>query len=92
VYVTVYVHVYVVDGGSNMRVPFSEVFRIEQTDDGYALAVRRPIVLRPYWAMRLEAEMNRVTNPQALTGRYLEVQESDSGEWAVEGFAAAEAR
>ena len=75
-----------------MRVPFSDVFRIEQTDDGYALAVRRPIVLRPYWAMRLEAEINRVANPQALATRYLEVDESPSGEWAVEGFAAAEAR
>ena len=75
-----------------MRVPFSEVFRIEQTDDGYALAVRRPIVLRPYWSMRLEAEINRVANPQALSARYLEVEESDSGQWAVEGFAAAEAR
>jgi hypothetical protein len=75
-----------------MRVPFSDVFRIEPTDDGYALAVRRPIVLRPYWAMRLEAEINRVANPQTLSTRYLEVEESSSGEWAVEGFAAAEAR
>jgi hypothetical protein len=75
-----------------MRVPFTEVFRIEQTDDGYALAVRRPIVLKPYWSMRLEAEMNRVTSPAALSGRYLEVEESPTGEWEVEGFAAAEAR
>jgi hypothetical protein len=75
-----------------MRVPFSEVFRIEQTDDGYALAVRRPIVLRPYWSMRLEAEINRVANPQKLTARYLEVEESPTGEWEVEGFAAVEAR
>jgi hypothetical protein len=75
-----------------MRVPFSEVFRIEQTDDGYALAVRRPIVLRPYWSMRLEAEINRVANPQKLEDRYLEVEEKQSGEWEVEGFAAAEAR
>lgn len=75
-----------------MRVPFSEVFRIEQTDDGVALAVRRPIVLRPYWSMRLEAEINRVADPQTLSTRYLEVEESEDGEWAVEGFAAAEAR
>jgi hypothetical protein len=75
-----------------MRVPFSEVFRIQQTDDGYALAVRRPIVLRPYWSMRLEAEINRVANPQALSSRFLEVEESANGEWEVEGFAAAEAR
>ena len=75
-----------------MRVPFTEVFRIEQTDDGYALAVRRPIKLKPYWSMRLEAEMNRVANPTALSGRYLEVEESPTGEWEVEGFAAAEAR
>jgi hypothetical protein len=75
-----------------MRVPFTEVFRIEQTDDGYALAVRRPIVFRPYWSMRLEAEMRRVANPEKLSNRYLEVDESPSGEWEVEGFAAAEAR
>lgn len=75
-----------------MRVPFSEVFRIEKTDDGYALAVRRPIVLKPYWSMRLEAEINRVANPAALSGRYLEVEESATGEWEIEGFAATEAR
>lgn len=75
-----------------MRVPFSEVFRIEQTDDGYALAVRRPIVLRPYWSMRLEAEINRVANPRKLEGRFLEIEETQSGEWQVEGFAAVEAR
>lgn len=75
-----------------MRVPFSEVFRIEKTDDGYALAVRRPIVLRPYWSMRLEAEINRVANPAVLSGRYLEVEESATGEWEIEGFAATEAR
>lgn len=75
-----------------MRVPFSEVFRIERTDDGYALAVRRPIVFRPYWAMRLEAEIKRVANPESLSRRYLEVEESANGEWEVEGFAAAEAR
>jgi hypothetical protein len=75
-----------------MRVPFSEVFRIEQTDDGFALAVRKPIVLSPYWSMRLEAEINRVANPQKLERRYLEVEETTSGEWEVEGFAAAEAR
>ncbi|HEY0673308.1 MAG TPA: hypothetical protein VGD27_13615 [Longimicrobiales bacterium] len=75
-----------------MRVPFSEVFRIEKTDDGYALAVRRPIVLRPYWSMRLEAEINRVANPAVLSGRYLEVEESPTGEWEIEGFAATEAR
>jgi hypothetical protein len=75
-----------------MRVPFSDVFRIEQTDDGYALAVRRPIVLKPYWAMRLDAEIRRVANPTHLAGRYIEVEESPDGEWQVEGFAAAEAR
>lgn len=75
-----------------MRVPFSEVFRIEQTDDGYALAVRRPIVLKPFWSIRLEAEIARVADPQALAARYLEVEESPSGEWEVEGFAAVEAR
>lgn len=75
-----------------MRVPFSEVFRIEQTDDGYALAVRRPIVLKPYWAMRLDAEIRRVANPTQLQTRYIEVEEADNGEWQVEGFAAAEAR
>jgi hypothetical protein len=79
-------------GGKFMRVPFSEVFRIEQTADGYALAVRRPIVLKPYWSMRLEAEINRVINPEILAKRYIEVQEADNGEWQVEGFAAAEAR
>jgi hypothetical protein len=75
-----------------MRVPFSEVFRIEQTDDGFSLAVRKPIVLSPYWSMRLEAEINRVANPLKLERRYLEVEETTSGEWEVEGFAAAEAR
>jgi hypothetical protein len=75
-----------------MRVPFSEVFRIEQTADGYALVVRRPIVLKPYWSMRLEAEINRVTNPEILAKRYIEVEEAANGEWEVEGFAAAEAR
>ena len=75
-----------------MRVPFSEVFRIEQTDDGYALAVRRPIVLKPYWAMRLDAEIRRVAHPQELAQRYIEVEEDANGEWQVEGFAAAEAR
>lgn len=75
-----------------MRVPFTEVFRIEQTDDGVALAVRRPIVLKPFWSMRLEAEMRRVTNPDHLAARYLEVEEADNGDWQVEGFAAAEAR
>lgn len=75
-----------------MRVRFSDVFRIEQTDDGYALAVRRPVVMKPYWAMRFEAEINRVANPQKLESRYLEVEESETGEWALEGFAAAEAR
>ena len=75
-----------------MRVPFSEVFRIEQTDDGVALAVRRPIVLKPFWAMRLDAEIRRVADPDKLTARYLEVEEADNGEWQVEGFAAAEAR
>jgi hypothetical protein len=75
-----------------MRVPFSEVFRIELTDDGYALAVRRPIVLKPYWSMRLEAEINRVANPAIIANRYLEVEEAANGEWEVEGFAAAEAR
>ncbi len=75
-----------------MRVPFSEVFRIQQTDDGFALAVRRPILLKPYCSMRLETEINRVSNPDALSDRYLEVEESPTGEWSVEGFAAAEAR
>ena len=75
-----------------MRVPFTEVFRIEQTDDGYALAACRPIVMKPYWAMRLEAEIKRVSNPQVLSNRYLEVEESPSGHWELEGFAAAEAR
>jgi hypothetical protein len=77
---------------ARMRVPFSEVFRIEQTDDGFALAVRRPILLKPYWSMRLEAEINRVANPANLANRYLEVAEAANGEWEVEGFAAAEAR
>jgi hypothetical protein len=76
----------------SMRVPFSDVFRIEQTDDGYALAVRRPIVLKPYWSMRLEAEIRRVARPDQLAGRYLEVEEAANGEWQLEGFAAAEAR
>ena len=75
-----------------MRVPFSEVFRIEQTEDGFALTVRRPIVLKPYCSMRLETEINRVADPDILSGRYLGVEESPTGEWAVEGFAAAEAR
>ena len=75
-----------------MRVPFSEVFRIERTDDGYALAVRRPIVFKPYWAMRLDAEMRRVADPDKLAERYIEVEEAENGEWQVEGFAAAEAR
>lgn len=75
-----------------MRVPFSEVFRIEQTDEGYALAPRRPVVLKPYWAMRLDAEIRRVTDPARLETRYIEVEEADNGEWQVEGFAAAEAR
>lgn len=75
-----------------MRVPFSEIFRIEQTDDGFALAERKPIVLSPYWSLRLEAEINRVANPLQLERRYLEVEENKSGEWEVEGFAAAEAR
>ena len=75
-----------------MRVRFSEVFRIEPTNDGYALAVRRPVVLKPYWSMRLEAEIRRVANPQVLSDRFLEVEESDTGDWQLEGFAAAEAR
>jgi hypothetical protein len=75
-----------------MRVPFSEVFRIEQTDDGFALAVRKPVALSPYWSMRLEAEISRVANPQKLENRFLEVEETQAGEWEVEGFAAAEAR
>lgn len=75
-----------------MRVPFSEVFRIQQTDDGYALAVRRPIVLKPYWAMRLDAEMRRVAHPLELAQRYIEVEEDANGEWQVEGFAAGESR
>ena len=75
-----------------MRVPFSEVFRIERTDDGYALAECRPIIMRPFCSLRLEAEIKRVANPQKLTNRYLEVEEAPGGEWEVVGFAAAEAR
>ena len=75
-----------------MRVPFSEVFRIERTDDGFALAVQRPVVLKPFCSMRLQAEIDRVANPQKLANRFLEVAECADGQWEVEGFAAAEAR
>ena len=75
-----------------MRVPFSEVFRIEQTEDGIALAETRPVVMNPFCSMRLQAEIDRVANPDKLAKRYLEVAECDDGRWEVEGFAAAEAR
>lgn len=75
-----------------MRVPFTEVFKVERTADGYALAESRPVRLKEFCAIRLEAEIKRVANPQALAARFLEVEETPDGEWEIEGFAAAEAR